>query len=709
LSTFISYSRTDSAIAIRLAKDLRSAGYDVWLDQLDIPTGARWDDEVEIALEACTTFMIVLSPESMQSQNVKDEIGYAIDAGKDILPVKIKPGDIPFRLRRFQYVDLANQPYQDSLKEIKTLLSPTGHLFTETDLEKKPSGAETQPSLRAVPAKAVTHGTTHQPEFKRMSASGTSPRTVGIPRALLIGVAAIALLAIAGFVFNALRANRAAEATPDSQAAIVDTSTPESPTASPTADTSQISTTEEVTQKESFLTNFSETGALADWEHLVLGQGRRNKVIVEPSSEGLMFTLDDPDLRAYYFYEPVIYEDAVLRMTVENLGQNTNFVSLICRRTGNTWYEFRIQGNGLWFLYNYNAGEYQLTNGGSQAIKVGKTTNEYEMRCTGNMISLIVNGETVKEYEIRDDLYTQGQVGLSVSSSPIVFPVLMKVLEYEVTSGSSKPVSLAGTPASETVPVAAPPAVQTRVSEKDGMTMVYVPAGEFTMGSDNGEPDEAPAHTVALDGFWIDQTEITNSMYATFLNEHRDQSDLITTWIDVDDEDLQINSGSGTWQAVPGYEDHPMIEVKWFGADAYCKWRGDGSRLPTEAEWEKAARGTTENLYAWGNEIDCSLANYGACEGKSVKVGSYLSNASPFGALDMTGNVLEWVSDWYAEDYYQNSPDSNPGGPATGEQRVLKGGSWDELTDVQVRTTARFTEPPDDSLNDGGLRCVQPE
>jgi formylglycine-generating enzyme required for sulfatase activity len=198
-------------------------------------------------------------------------------------------------------------------------------------------------------------------------------------------------------------------------------------------------------------------------------------------------------------------------------------------------------------------------------------------------------------------------------------------------------------------------------------------------------------------------------MYATFLNAQSEQSDLISTWIDSDDEDLQVRSVSGTWQAIPGYENHPMIEIKWSGAKAYCEWRGEGTRLPTEAEWEKAARGTTDSLYAWGNEIDCSLANYETCEGQTVAVGSYPANVSPFGALDMTGNVLEWVSDWYAEDYYQNSPDSNPPGPATGEQRVLKGGSWDEHTDVQVRTTARFTEPPDDSLNDGGFRCIQPE
>jgi serine/threonine-protein kinase len=240
------------------------------------------------------------------------------------------------------------------------------------------------------------------------------------------------------------------------------------------------------------------------------------------------------------------------------------------------------------------------------------------------------------------------------------------------------------------------------------MQMVYVPEGEFAMGTDSGEPDEGPPHTVSVDAFWIDQTEVTNEMFAVFLNSGSDQSQ-ISSWIDTDDEDLQVQRVEGSWQAVPGYEDHPVIEIKWAGAAAYCEWRGEGTRLPTEAEWEKAARGTTDNLYAWGNNIDCSLANYGTCEGSSVRVGSYPTNASPYGALDMTGNVVEWVLDWYAADYYRQSPSSNPAGPDVGEQRVLRGGSWDERTDYEVRVTYRYTEPPDDSLDDGGFRCVLPE
>jgi hypothetical protein len=130
MTTFISYSRKNSDFAVRLAKDLKAAGIDVWLDQLDIPTGARWDDEIEKALDQSSIFLIVLSPESIQSQNVKDEVGYAIDAGKRILPVTVENCNIPFRLRRFQYVDFSNKSYEDSLIEIKRLLTSP---FTDVD------------------------------------------------------------------------------------------------------------------------------------------------------------------------------------------------------------------------------------------------------------------------------------------------------------------------------------------------------------------------------------------------------------------------------------------------------------------------------------------------------------------------------------------------------------------------------------------------
>ena len=158
MTTFISYSRANSEFAVRFARDLRNAGFDIWLDQLDIPKGSRWDDEVEKALESSSTFMIVLAPQSIEWQNVKDEIAYAIDAGKHILPVLLQPCKIPFRLRRFQFVDFTNKPYEESLAEIKHLLSNTKELAAETRDGEDFQKASMEPSSK----RSVDPGTSLQ-------------------------------------------------------------------------------------------------------------------------------------------------------------------------------------------------------------------------------------------------------------------------------------------------------------------------------------------------------------------------------------------------------------------------------------------------------------------------------------------------------------------------------------------------------------------
>ena len=188
------------------------------------------------------------------------------------------------------------------------------------------------------------------------------------------------------------------------------------------------------------------------------------------------------------------------------------------------------------------------------------------------------------------------------------------------------------------------------VSPIDGMKMVYVPAGEFQMGSEDGEDDEKPVHTVYLDAFWIDQTEVTNTMYARC-----------------------VEAGACGSFGSSEFDDYPVSSL-WQDARNYCEWVN--RRLPTEAEWEKAARGTDERMYPWGNTIDESYANYSQNVGGTTPVGSYEKGVSFYGAYDMAGNESEWVADWFDENYYSTSPSSNPLGPNSGEFRVARGGSW---------------------------------
>jgi formylglycine-generating enzyme required for sulfatase activity len=220
----------------------------------------------------------------------------------------------------------------------------------------------------------------------------------------------------------------------------------------------------------------------------------------------------------------------------------------------------------------------------------------------------------------------------------------------------------------------------------DGMTLLYVPAGEFTMGSDTGHNDERPVHTVYLDAFWIDQTEVTNGMYKTCV-----QSGKCAKPSSID---------------YYGFTNYPAVNVNWNDAAAYCSWAG--RRLPTEAEWEKAARGTDGRTYPWGNEApNDNLLNYdGHPTGDIAKVGSYPNGASPYGAYEMAGNVWEWANDWYGKTYYQDSPSSNPLGPESGEYRVIRGGSLNDAGS-SVRVTYRnWNIPADEYHLSIGFRCA---
>ncbi len=238
----------------------------------------------------------------------------------------------------------------------------------------------------------------------------------------------------------------------------------------------------------------------------------------------------------------------------------------------------------------------------------------------------------------------------------------------------------------------------TQTSEKDGMTLLYVPAGEFRMGSDNGGDDEKPVHTVSLEAFWIDQTEVTNGMYALCVRAGA-----------CDPPDQNKSNTRDSYYGNSEFEDYPVIYVSWNDAGDYCAWAG--RRLPTEAEWEKAASWDEarqeKRKYPWGDSIDCSFANYwgkdGGCSGDTSKVGSYPSGASPYGALDMAGNVWEWVLSLYKPYPYMAS-DGRDALSANGT-RVLRGGAWNDL-EYDVRSASRLRYGPVDRSGGVGFRCA---
>ena len=255
--------------------------------------------------------------------------------------------------------------------------------------------------------------------------------------------------------------------------------------------------------------------------------------------------------------------------------------------------------------------------------------------------------------------------------------------------------------------------------------MVDIPAGEFVMGSDPSDPpstgDEYPEHVVWLSPYEIDLYEVTNSEFADFLNAYGlNISPEGYEMLDADDDDRHIywEDISSSWYAEGRYGDHPVIEVTWYGANTYCDY--NGKRLPTEAEWEKAARGgcevggspgtcedpADERTYPWGEGIDCGHANYYGCVGDTTPVGSYPLGVSPYGPYDMAGNVWEWVKDWFGYDYYDSTPYMDPQGPVSGTSRGLRGGSWN-LSTNSLRVANRNYSNPGSSGNNGGFRCAR--
>lgn len=256
------------------------------------------------------------------------------------------------------------------------------------------------------------------------------------------------------------------------------------------------------------------------------------------------------------------------------------------------------------------------------------------------------------------------------------------------------------------VPALAGPERPMETVGRDGAPMVLVPAGSFPMGvpkgDRDGDRDEYPRHEIYLDAYYIDKFEVTHARYRTFLQATGHRPPRHPT-----------DPGRTLWKednpAVLSESllERPVVNVDWSDADAYCRWAG--RRLPTEAEWEKAARGTDDRRFPWGNvEPTHKHLNYNQRwqgEKSLMPVGSYEAGKSPFGAYDMAGNVWEWVADWYDPLYYEKSPPRNPKGPEHGTHKVLRSSGWEVETPL-VRSVTRVKSDPANRTNTTGFRCA---
>jgi len=428
--TFLSYSRQNKDFALKLAKELKSSGFPVWIDQLDIPTGARWDDELEKALKDCEIFMVILTPASSASDNVKDEIGYAIDTNKRILPILLENADVPLRLRRFQYVDFSNKSYEEGVESAKALLrsltdTPTGFYPRVSPTEETSSKPETSPAKK--------------------------PTGKPISKGVMFGVGGfLGVAVLAGIIFAVLSmgGNKTAAPAVESQVVVVTATHPPEPTKPAEQPTSAPAPTQEAeptaaqveptdapnTPTPEVQQYFTEefNGDLTTWSTFIVDSSKDDPKITKESLDNLsvgvdsgqyLFNIPIRQISVYSIYDSFQYDDVRVDASVDSKNININMARLICRYSSTAgWYEFHVVNNGFYYIYyaKPNADGViayrSLANGASAKVKTQNAVNEYSFVCQGNEFSAYVNGDLVKT--TTDDLAAlrSGKVGVSISS-----------------------------------------------------------------------------------------------------------------------------------------------------------------------------------------------------------------------------------------------------------------------------------------------------
>jgi serine/threonine-protein kinase len=370
---------------------------------------------------------------------------------------------------------------------------------------------------------------------------------------------------------------------------------------------------------------------------------------------------------------------------------------LVVRRNGDDYYAFTIAPRAhTWqAMLNAAGGATVLAEGSEDSIQGDKGVNRLQVEANGPNFAFIINGRKVAQFT--DATLATGEVGFIVHNVDATLvhvhynSLTLREVQAAVTPSEPAP-TLPPTPApSETaVPATATP---TPIPLPEGMALI--PAGTFQMGSETGSQDERPVHPVTLNAFLIDQFEVTNERY--------------TKCVDAGACTPPAQRSSFTrnnYFTRPEFQNFPVIFVTWGQADAFCRF--EDKRLPTEAEWEYAARGTDGRTYPWGNQFDPNLVP--ATAGDTVQVGSLPGNASPFGVFDMSGNVVEWVADYYQRDYYSQSPTENPTGPETGgtaNRRVYRGGAFGNPDPRVYTATRRFSQGEGFRDSDIGFRCAK--
>jgi hypothetical protein len=449
LQTFISYSRINQQFAIKLACELKSAGFSVWMDQFDIPTGSRWDEEIEKALHECEIFLLIMTPASIASENAKDEIGYAIDHGKRILPVLLEKCTVPLRLRRFQYVDFTQKSFNEGIKSAKELLSnlvnendtstsETTNTIGETIAATEATGILNEP--KTVPAKKSPVQQRFQPGAKGISRVTQYMKRTSMLLPVGVSLGVVGTLIVASVLLKPLIFSPSSTSSPTSTTAPTQTINP-TDTLEPTV----FPATQPPARLMSFVEEFDAENRWAqDWAlQFRHGNPRKQNSFKHEISDGeLIFDLTYEYVWGYFLYDPaIIYNKVEMEVVVVDLNSTDTF-GLICQFSDQGWYEFDINGGGKYFVRfvdnmeaNRDEERYVIKTGAIPAFKystIESHENTIRASCNGNKLSLSVNDtEYLNGYPSRVAL-EQGQIGIAVRSYD-KYPIHVSVKSIKVT------------------------------------------------------------------------------------------------------------------------------------------------------------------------------------------------------------------------------------------------------------------------------------
>lgn len=674
---FISHAHQDTVFAHRLADDLRREKYEVWIAPESIPPGERWVEAINRGLRESGIFLLVSTPNAVDSEWVEDETNAAFDLAKKklvrFIRLDVKEADVPPLWTVRQHVSFRGD-YQTGLKLLLPALEPSGALVQP-------------PIVDALPVDASTgQAEAQSPEISRE----VEPPKVETPKEE-VSTAEIA----------ASDLENSTELTSEQELEAEKKPTRTEPIATPPSTESKPKTRKRRKQADPKPTVSTKPTVMEVDAALEKDQRPSEKIVeaLEQAPAEPADTMFDEkrtevdELSAEHIDTiPLLYENPSTH-TPELSTPNGEILTLSSTA---------IVGDTIEPVTEFSLEETPEPSSGQldnaqpvDEINAVNSSIEPLYRSLDNPESTVldpfqepadisseVDSANSIEFQLPPNrnrpnykalaiLLLLGGLGWLCSNTDFNYQGALNISTPETTSDIQE-ANVTSTREPQIRIVTLPGGLE--------VEQVYVPAGSLMMGSEDGNINARPVHEVTLDAFWIGRTEVTNAQYEACVSTGvcRPPSD---------DSSYTRNSYYGN----PEYADYPVIHISWEDARTFSEWAG--GQLPTEAQWEYAARGPESFKYPWGDtSSSCYLLNFkGNCVGDTSKTGSYLAGASWVDALDMAGNVWEWVNDWYDSDYYDRSPAINPPGPASGDYRVLRGGSWssdDQLTHAAFRYSA---------------------